>query len=59
MILSERKAKKQIPIKPPTLVQRMHSKKLKSYWIITRGKVAANLKELNNMVSKIGTNYLK
>ncbi len=59
MSLSERNAKKQIPIMPPTLVHSMHSKKLKSNWIITRGNVAANLKELNNMVSKIGTKDLK
>ena len=41
---------------PPTLVQRMVSRKLKLNCKTTRGKVAANLNELNNMVSSMCAN---
>ena len=42
-----------MPVKPPTLVQRMVSKKANSNCMTATGKVMANLTELNNMVSKI------
>lgn len=44
---------------PPKLVQRMVSRKLKLNCKMTRGKVTANLNELNNMVSSICAKRVK